>query len=123
MPSDRNTKAGNAGDVVKHPALVAALATVLQEHAPDRVVRYADAFAGFAPYTLPPRGGWCDGIRLLNLREIGAGPASRFVHRWASLFSSPPTAGDRYPGSTAIALETAAGLHREVLISAWDTSE
>lgn len=43
-PYDHQTKAGNQGDVVKHPALVAALHGLLVEH--EGVFRYADSFAG-----------------------------------------------------------------------------
>ncbi|NEX23831.1 hypothetical protein G3480_26850, partial [Thiorhodococcus mannitoliphagus] len=93
---DHQTKAGNAGDVVKHPALMAVLKGLLAEH--EGPFRYADAFAGRWESILLEGAGWADGIGVFIARWHGANPDVQSWHRqWRA------AAGARYPGSTQLA--------------------
>jgi len=61
MPDyDHHKKAGNQGDIVKHPALVAAIAEVVDPAA--GVFRYADTFAAYAWNPLIKGHEWQKGI-------------------------------------------------------------
>lgn len=85
MPSDQGKKAGNEGDVVKHPALLASLAVTLRAAEPGSVSRYADLtdlFAGYVVYTLTARGCWRRGVgRLASEKQLSEWQ-SEFVTRW-----------------------------------------
>lgn len=59
-PYDHQTQGEIEGDVVKHPALIAAINGLLAEH--DRLFRYCDAFAGRWEYELRKGGVWTRGI-------------------------------------------------------------
>ena len=87
--------AGNAGDVLKHVALLA----VLEELKP---ARYVETHAGDGLYPLGSNGEWGDGIqRLWNFHDAG------LVGRYADLVRSFSPAGAArpaaYPGSPSIA--------------------
>lgn len=93
---DHQTKAGNVGDVIKHPALTASLNGLLSEH--NGMFRYADAFAGRWEYALQRDGVWTSGIEQFAARWAGGNPDVDFWRRqWKA------AAGRHYPGSTQLA--------------------
>lgn len=73
---DHATKAGNQGDVVKHPALVATLRGLLAEQ--DGMFRYADTFAGRWDYDLSRSYGWRQGIGVFASSWQGSNPDVQF---------------------------------------------
>ena len=95
-PYDHANKAGNQGDVVKHPALVAALRGLLAEQ--SGMFRYADTFAGRWDYDLSRSGGWRQGIGVFASAWRGRNPDIQF---WRNQWSVDPIT--RYPGSTKLA--------------------
>ena len=95
-PYDHQTKAGNEGDVVKHPALIAALNGLLTEH--EGLFRYADAFAGRWEYALREGGAWTSGIERFAARWAGGNPD---VELWRRQWTA--ATGLHYPGSTQLA--------------------
>jgi 23S rRNA A2030 N6-methylase RlmJ len=95
-PYDHQTKAGNEGDVVKRPALIAALNGLLSEH--DGLFRYADAFAGRWEYALQRDGAWRSGIGQFAARWAGG---NRDVELWHRQWTAAE--GLHYPGSTQLA--------------------
>jgi 23S rRNA A2030 N6-methylase RlmJ len=93
---DHQTKAGNEGDVVKHPALVAALNGLRAEH--EGVFRYADAFAGRWENDLSRADAWRKGMEKFAARWKGGNPDIGFWRKqWTADPSSP------YPGSVQMA--------------------
>ena len=97
--------AGNAGDVLKHVALVAALEELLRDPAP---LDYIETHAGDGLYPLGSVGEWGDGIgKLGKLGTPYATPHANLVARYAALvrgFSKPGAARpEAYPGSPLIA--------------------
>ena len=99
---DHQTKAGNAGDVIKHPALIAALKGLLAEH--QGPFRYGDAFAGRPAYELREDGAWPSGIAQLAARWAGG---NRDVGLWRRQWTA--ASGALYPGSTRLAQRVLAG--------------
>jgi hypothetical protein len=96
IPYDHQTKAGNEGDVVKHPALTATLNGLLAEH--DGLFRYADTFAGRWEYELRKNGAWTSGIEQFAARWDRG---NRDVELWRRKWTA--TEGLHYPGSTQLA--------------------
>jgi len=93
---DHQKKAGNKGDIVKHPALVAALNGLLAEHAD--VFRYADTFAGRWQNQLKESAAWKPGIKKFSALWTGGNADVQFWHdRWVA------SADCSYPGSTNLA--------------------
>lgn len=91
--------AGNAADVFKHTALVAALERVLEA---DGAVRYVETHAGAGRYHLGPDGEWRDGIGRLLTSLDDAAPAA--VARYTTLLDARPSRkGVRYLGSPLLA--------------------
>jgi len=90
--------AGNAGDVLKHVALVALLEAVLRDPAP---LTYVETHAGDGLYPLGSAGEWGDGVlRVWNARDGLLGRYAAIV-RGGSLSGAPrPQA---VPGSPLIA--------------------
>src|SRR5579859_6295773 len=90
--------AGNAGDVFKHVALVAALEELLRSPEP---LTYFETHAGDGLYQLGSAGEWGDGVQRVFAARDG------LVGRYAELvrgFSRPGAARpDIYPGSPSIA--------------------
>lgn len=118
---DHRSKAGNAGDLVKHAAL-AGLAATAAEHA-GSALRYADTFAGFA---------YCDtsgspGARVAAERVLAAPTLDRapWGVRWlaAALARPDEPASARYPGSAAIVRDVCRSLGRDLHMTLWDTSD
>ena len=101
-PYDHQTKAGNEGDVVKHPALIAAHDGLLAEH--DGLFRYADAFAGRWEYALREGGAWTCGIERFASRWPGGNPD---VELWRRQWTAAE--GLSYPGSTQLAQRILSG--------------
>lgn len=93
---DHQTKAGNEGDVVKHPALTAALNGLLSEH--NGLFHYADAFAGRWEYELQRNGAWTSGIGQFAACWAGG---NRDVELWRRQWTAAK--GLHYPGSTQLA--------------------
>jgi 23S rRNA A2030 N6-methylase RlmJ len=93
---DHQTKTGNEGDVVKHPALTAALNGLLSEH--DGLFRYADAFAGRWEYELQRDGAWRSGIGQFAACWDGS---NWDVELWRRQWSAAK--GLHYPGSSQLA--------------------
>src|SRR6267143_5513740 len=90
--------AGNAGDVLKHVALIALLEAMLRDASP---LEYVETHAGDGLYPLGSAGEWGDGVS----RVWGA--SDGLVGRYAEIvrgFSRPgATRPESYPGSPAIA--------------------
>ena len=80
---DHNTKAGNQGDVVKHPALIAALDIVLQDSKP-KSFHFLDAFAGYAHNPIVKGNDWSYGIGHIHSR--GRSTDNPHVKTWMSLW-------------------------------------
>jgi 23S rRNA A2030 N6-methylase RlmJ len=93
---DHQTKAGNEGDVVKHPALVAALNGLIAEH--EGVFRYADAFAGRWENDLSKADAWRKGIERFAACWKGGNPD---IGVWRKQWTADPSSS--YPGSVPIA--------------------
>ncbi len=84
MAYDHHEKAGNQGDIVKHPALIAALdATV--SRAKGEPFRYADIFAAYAVNPLLKGNQWTRGISVVAGQHLLTG--NRHVASWARWFS------------------------------------
>lgn len=97
-PYDHNAKAGNEGDICKHPALIAAVDESVV-HINHNAFKYADIFAGYARNPLRPGKGWCKGIGLVAGRHLLSG--NSHVASWAKCaeLSEQPAVGKTYPGS------------------------
>ena len=116
---DRNKKAGNEGDVVKHPALIAAAAALMAEC--DGAFEYADTFAGYAFNSLRSDGEWPKGIGVLG--RSGRTSDNSAVNFWRQLWSC--TAGLRgsvYPGSSVFILKLCLSKGCSFHARLWDTS-
>ena len=111
---DHHRKAGNQGDVVKHPALIAAVSELAKDTA-DKFV-YLDAFSGHA--THPLRDGseyeWQYGIGRLSSKTS----TNPHVQQWQTNYLTPGTSS--YPGSVLIALDTLRRLNVNYEIHACD---
>lgn len=114
--------AGNEGDVVKHPALLALLRSVL-ESGPGPFL-YADAYAGFGSYKLPPDGKWRTGIARINVAAATQLASTSAVGTWCASYlgDAPLGVGSTYPGSCRIAKDEASALGVRLQVAAWDTS-
>jgi len=99
---DHQTKAGNEGDSVKHPALVAALNGLLADH--DGPFRYADTFAGRWAYELREGGAWTCGIERFTSRWAAGNPD---VELWRRQWTAAE--GLSYPGSAQLAQRILSG--------------
>jgi len=118
---DHHKKAGNEGDIVKHPALIAALDETLARtrHSP---FRYADVFAGYAKNPLREGNEWPNGIGKIAGEHLLKG--NRHVALWAkwSGLKHAPRLGGVYPGSAWFAWKVCQRLKRTVELSLWETS-
>jgi hypothetical protein len=119
---DQAANAGNEGDVVKHPALLAMLRSVLSSGSGPFL--YADSYAGSVSYQLPPNGKWRTGIAKFNVAAAAQLPSSSAVGTWSARYlrSRPIGVGSIYPGSCRIAADEAAAKGATLQVAAWDTS-
>lgn len=125
MPSsyDHNTKVGNRGDVVKHPALIAAMEGLLSRQA-GRPFLFADMYAGFGHHMLRPGSGqWEEGIGRVKSAGLPA-DSHRSIRHWFDWYlrPRPSLAYGTYPGSSVIALDVANSEGASVRVAAWDKS-
>jgi 23S rRNA A2030 N6-methylase RlmJ len=118
---DHNNKAGNEGDICKHPALIAALdETIAHAHVP---FRYADVFAGYATNLLGGGGEWRRGIGLVAGESLLTGDFHIALWaKWAGL-ATKPEVGGTYPGSARFAHEICKAREKAVELTLWDTGE
>ena len=123
---DHNKRAGNRGDVVKHPALIAALEAVIDARAGTAApLRFADTFAGYADNPLRDEAGygWKKGVGQLDVRALAAGPQDALA-RWAGRYlSAPELAGTLYPGSSRIAHDACTARQLPIRLAMWDVNE
>lgn len=89
--------AGNAGDVVKHVALIAVLEELLRDPLP---LEYVETHAGDGVYPLGSVGEWGDGIGRLGTERAFASDA---VRRYLELVQGLTGPRRAYPGSPLIA--------------------
>jgi len=116
---DHNEKAGNQGDVVKHPALIAAADALMVQY--DGAFQYADTFAGYPFNPLRSDGEWPKGIGVLA--RSGRKSDNSAVNIWRELWSC--TAGLRgsvYPGSSMFIRKLCLSKGRSFHARLWDTS-
>lgn len=99
---DHSEKIGNRGDLVKHAALLAAVAHIVERQPGERFI-YAESHAGAACHTLQPLGAWESGVGAFGKR-VGAGDNA--AERWPALnpyvttaLQHPPVTHLTYPGS------------------------
>ena len=116
---DHNEKAGNQGDVVKHPALIAAADALMVEC--DGAFQYADTFAGYAFNPLRSDGEWHNGIGVLG--RSGRTSDNPAVSFWRELWSCRAgLRGSVYPGSSVFILKLCLSKDRSFRARLWDTS-
>src|SRR5467141_670657 len=90
--------AGNAGDVLKHLALVALLEAMLRDPAP---LAYVETHAGDGLYPLGSAGEWGDGVqRIFEAREGLLGRYAEIVRAFSPQGVSRPAV---VPGSPLVA--------------------
>jgi 23S rRNA A2030 N6-methylase RlmJ len=118
---DHNRKAGNEGDICKHPALIAALDESVA-HTNHNPFKYADIFAGYAKNPLRKGCEWRQGIRLVAGPHLLSG--NSHVAFWAECagLSEPPTVGGTYPGSAWFAREVCHRRGRPIELWLWETA-
>ncbi len=101
---DHHRKAGNQGDVAKHPVLIAALSTLVAQET-GRPFHYVDAFAGHGwhPLLKRPDYEWPRGIGSLPQPGQDVDPSVAAWHRW--YLARPDLIQGWYPGSATIAAD------------------
>ncbi len=118
---DHNKKAGNEGDICKHPALIAALDETVAQTC-RRPFKYADIFAGYAKNPLRKGCEWPQGIGLVAGQHLVGG--NSHVSLWAewSGLSGAPTLSSAYPGSAWFAREVCKRRAIPFELWLWETS-
>jgi 23S rRNA A2030 N6-methylase RlmJ len=109
MDYDHRRNAGNEGDCVKHPALIAALDETLSRLNGNGVFYYLDLFAGYARYP--------EVMGKVMIRSAIDTPAS--VKSWFEMWHDTGS----YPGSSAIAVQRCQNAGKPVKLELYDTSE
>jgi 23S rRNA A2030 N6-methylase RlmJ len=132
MAYDHHLKAGNQGDCVKHPPLIAALDEVLNPQHESSTAQgpfhYLDAFTGHAWHPLldGKEYGWRNGIGQLALAGL-PNHAPLSVAIWWNLWHAAPewsrTNAAGYPGSAWIAADRCRNAKRSVNLELYDHSE
>lgn len=103
-PYDHNIKAGNQGDLIKHPALMAALRALGEAHAGSEF-SYIDLFAGYGINPLTEGNEWQQGIGQIHQTQKAVQNVDLQNYRdW--YLSRPALSGGVYPGSALIASES-----------------
>jgi len=119
MAYDHNKKAGNAGDVIKHVALIAALDSLRKDN--DKL-KFVDLFAGYAFNPIVAGNEWRDGIGRININpENVLNDAVRVYLNW--YLSRPSLNGGIYPGSSLVAHDVLTHQGREIELTLFDISE
>lgn len=119
MTYDHNKKAGNAGDVIKHVALIAALNSASKN---SNKFRFVDIFAGYAFSSVMDGNEWRDGIGRISIKpENVRSDAVRLYLEW--YLSRPSLLGGIYPGSSLIAYDVLAHQGREIELTLYDISD
>jgi len=118
---DHNRKAGNEGDICKHPALIAALDETVA-HTSHSPFKYADIFAGYAKNPLTGGCEWPQGIGLVAGPHLLRGNCH--VKFWAGCakLDEPPIVGGTYPGSAWFASEVCNRRERPIELWLWETA-
>jgi 23S rRNA A2030 N6-methylase RlmJ len=118
---DHNRKAGNEGDICKHPALIAALNGTVA-HTSHSPFKYADTFAGYARNPLRKGCEWRQGIGLVAGVHLLSG--NRHVALWAECagLNELPTVGGTYPGSAWFARAVCSRRRRPIELWLWETA-
>lgn len=144
MPYDHHVKAGNEGDIVKHPALIAVLDVVLSQKKELLTGRpgvtdqfhYLDMFAGHAWHPLIDENTipgiqkgleWKNGIGVL-FKNAESWPDARLnmhVQCWRDWYlpKRPSLVGGWYPGSSLIAADMCRKHRRPIRMTLFDTSD
>ncbi|MGA3043583.1 MAG: hypothetical protein ABSF54_22640 [Bryobacteraceae bacterium] len=121
MSYDHHEKAGNQGDVCKHPALIAALDETVSRSA-GTPFRYADLYAGYAENPLTAGHDWPNGIGVIAGSDLFG--RNRHLALWACAcgLQRKPQAGDIYHGSAWFAREVCNWRAQASELSLWDDS-
>lgn len=125
MSYDHNKKAGNRGDVVKHPALLAALWDVFSSWPKSQEFTFADTYAGYAHNPLAPGGEWGEGIDAIRglLGAVLRQPGAQSWLNWYVATPRPSLCYGTYPGSSVMALDLAENLGIDLRVRAWDLAD
>jgi 23S rRNA A2030 N6-methylase RlmJ len=127
MAYDHHRNAGNQGDCVKHPPLIAALDTMLHVEKKEPF-HYLDVFAGHAWHPLLAGGEykWRNGIGRLALTNL-PGDAPDSVKCWWRMWHDAPewptTSPPGYPGSSWIAAHRCRNAKKAAKLELYDHSE
>jgi 23S rRNA A2030 N6-methylase RlmJ len=123
MTYDHHKKAGNEGDVCKHPALIAALDETVAASTVGTPFRYADLYAGYAKNQVTAGHEWPSGIGVMAGVDLFG--SNRHLALWACAcgLQRKPALGDIYPGSAWFAREVCNWRAKPVELSLWDVSE
>lgn len=118
MQYDHNNKAGNAGDIFKHTALIAALNALPNT---SQTFRFVDLFAGYAVNPILSGNQWQQGIgRIYRKCDNTDNQAVCSYHNW--YLSRPSLVGGVYPGSSLIAQDVITARGQEVVMALYDIS-
>jgi 23S rRNA A2030 N6-methylase RlmJ len=140
MAYDHHSKAGNEGDVVKHPALIAALNCILgnqtkNEQTKGKPFHYLDCFSGHAWHPLLDEDSvtgiqkkfeWSKGIGLLHEKLFCKTPSTnKYVKMWRDMYLSSARDIVRgwYPGSPTIAADMCKKHDRPIRMTLFDISD
>lgn len=116
---DHNSKAGNAGDILKHVALIAALNSVTVT---GRSLRFVDLFAGYGVNPIIAGNQWDQGLgRIHGCETESSNSDLRSYLDW--YLSRPSLIGSLYPGSSLIAQDTLRASGHEIGLTLYDISE
>jgi 23S rRNA A2030 N6-methylase RlmJ len=119
---DHKGKAGNEGDICKHPALIAALNETVAPTSDSRPFKYVDIFAGYAKNPLSQGCEWRQGIGLVAGPHLLSGNCH--VAFWAECarLHELPTVGGTYPGSAWFAREVCNRHGKSIELWLWETA-
>jgi 23S rRNA A2030 N6-methylase RlmJ len=121
MSYNHREKAGNEGDICKHPALIAAIDETISR-SKDTPFRYADLYAGYAKNPLAAGQEWTNGIGVMAGSDLFGG--NRHLALWACAcgLQRKPSIGDIYPGSAWFARAVCDLRARAAELALWDVS-
>jgi 23S rRNA A2030 N6-methylase RlmJ len=119
---DHNRKAGNEGDICKHPALIAALDGIAAAQNGRSTFKYVDMFAGYARNRLVEGNEWAQGIRMIAGEHLLRGNPHVALWATAAGLEKVPAAGAFYPGSSWFANTVCKSRERQVDLWLWEIS-